>query len=228
MDKRIWYNTRGMSNYTVIVADGDFPRPGGEARRLLERARRVVACDGAALAYRRRFRRWPDYTVGDFDSCRVAPSNAVRVESQDDNDLAKAIAFCRGRGWSDLVVVGATGRREDHTIGNVFRALEAQVRVVTDFGVFHPVYGRGGSGGEDGVEGAQVAAGRGEVRESVLRHAEPRRRRDDRGQVLIASLCLHRNETMRFFNTKITKCTKEGLQALCALCVLCVERGARQ
>ena len=79
-----------MSNYTVIVADGDFPRPGGEARRLLERARRVVACDGAALAYRRRFRRWPDYTVGDFDSCRAAPPNAVRVESQDDNDLAKA------------------------------------------------------------------------------------------------------------------------------------------
>lgn len=131
-----------MSNYTVIVADGDFPRPGGEARRLLERARRVVACDGAALAYRRRFRRWPDYTVGDFDSCRAAPPNAVRVESQDDNDLAKAIAFCRGRGWRDLVVVGATGRREDHTIGNVFRALEAQVKVVTDFGVFHPVLGR--------------------------------------------------------------------------------------
>ena len=102
----------------------------------------MVACDGAALAYRRRFRRWPDFTVGDFDSCRIAPPNAVRVESQDDNDLAKAIAFCRGRGWSDLVVVGATGGREDHTIGNVFRALEAQVKVVTDFGVFHPVLGR--------------------------------------------------------------------------------------
>ncbi len=131
-----------MSNCTVIVADGDFPRQGGEARRILERARRVVACDGAALAYRRRFRRWPDFTVGDFDSCRVVPPNAVRMESQDDNDLAKAIAFCRGRGWSDLVVVGATGRREDHTIGNVFRALEAQVMVVTDFGVFHPVHGR--------------------------------------------------------------------------------------
>ena len=131
-----------MSNCTVIVADGDFPSPGCEARRILDRARRVVACDGAALAYRRWFRRWPDFTVGDFDSCRVAPPNAVRMESQDDNDLAKAIAFCRGRGWSDLVVVGATGQREDHTIGNVFRALEAQVKVVTDFGVFHPVHGR--------------------------------------------------------------------------------------
>ena len=196
-----------MSNYTVIVADGDFPRPGGEARRLLERARRVVACDGAALAYRRRFRRWPDFTVGDFDSCRAAPPNAVRVESQDDNDLAKTIAFCRGRGWRDLVVVGATGRREDHTIGNVFRALEAQVKVVTDFGVFHPVLGRapgvegrrgvgvhGGSGGEDVVEGTGLAVGRGEVRESVLRHAEPCRRRDDRGQVLHSRIRLHRVE----------------------------------
>ena len=131
-----------MSNCTVIVADGDFPRQGGEARRILDRARRVVACDGAALADLRRFRRGPDCTVGDLDSCRPAPPNAVRLESQDDNDLAKAIAFCRGRGWSDLVVVGATGQREDHTIGNVFRALEAQVKVVTDFGVFHPVLGR--------------------------------------------------------------------------------------
>lgn len=130
-----------MGNYTVIVADGDFPRQGGEARRLLERAGRVVACDGAALAYRRRFRRWPDFTVGDFDSCRVAPPNAVRMESQDDNDLAKAIAFCRAQGWRNLVIVGATGRREDHTIGNVCRALAAQVKVVTDFGVFHPVVG---------------------------------------------------------------------------------------
>ena len=46
-----------MSADAVILADGDFPRAGGEARLILERARRVAACDGAALAYRRRYRR---------------------------------------------------------------------------------------------------------------------------------------------------------------------------
>ena len=130
-----------MSADAVILADGDFPRAGGEARLILGRARRVVACDGAALAYRRRYRRWPDFTIGDFDSASAVPPGAVRMESQEENDLAKAIAFCRTQGWHDLVIVGATGRREDHTIGNIFRALAAQVKVVSDFGVFHPVVG---------------------------------------------------------------------------------------
>lgn len=132
-------------NKTVILAAGDFPKKGGAAWRLLESARRVVACDGAANAYRRRFGRWPDFIVGDLDSCRVPKSAAdrlVHVAEQDDNDLSKAIAFCRARGWRDLVAVGVTGRREDHTIGNVFRGLEAEVPIVSDFGVFHPVRGK--------------------------------------------------------------------------------------
>ena len=47
----------------------------------------------------------------------------VRVAEQETNDLDKAIRLCRERGWGDLVVVGATGLREDHAIGNVYRAL---------------------------------------------------------------------------------------------------------
>ena len=48
-----------MRGATVILAAGDFPRRGGAAWRLLESATRVVACDGAANAYRRRFGAWP-------------------------------------------------------------------------------------------------------------------------------------------------------------------------
>lgn len=128
---------------TAILAAGDFPRRGGEPFRLLASARRVVACDGAATGYRREFGRWPDAVVGDLDSVggRVPPC-AVRVPSQQTNDLSKAIAFCRARGWGDLVVLGATGKREDHTIGNVYRALDEGVRVVSNFGEFLPVRGR--------------------------------------------------------------------------------------
>ena len=132
-----------MTNRTAILAAGDFPQKDGEPYRLLLSARRVVACDGAAKAYRREFGRWPDAVVGDLDSIGGRrPACAVRVPSQETNDLSKAIAFCRARGWGDLVVLGATGRREDHTIGNVYRALAEGVRVVTDFGEFLPVRGR--------------------------------------------------------------------------------------
>ncbi len=132
---------------TVILANGDFPRPGGKAWRLLTSARRVVGCDGAADAYRRRFRRWPEVVVGDLDSLRLpgrkrATAEVVRVDEQETNDLAKAIRLCRERGWRKLVILGATGKREDHTLGNVFRALADGIEIVTDYGRFVPVSGR--------------------------------------------------------------------------------------
>lgn len=131
---------------TVILAEGDFPKRGGQAWRLLAEAVRVVACDGAANAYRRRFGRWPDVVVGDLDSVRLprrAPGpKVVRVDEQETNDLEKALAYCRAQGWKRPVIVGATGRREDHTIGNVYRALAHGCEIVSDYGRFIPVSGR--------------------------------------------------------------------------------------
>ena len=131
---------------TVVLAAGDFPRRGSTAWDVLASARRVVCCDSAGAAYRRRFRRWPDAIVGDMDSIALSPRMAksaplVRCAGQDDNDLAKAVRFCRERGWNDIVVLGATGGREDHALGNVFRALDEMLPVVTDHGAFIPVCG---------------------------------------------------------------------------------------
>ena len=134
-----------MGNRTVILATGDFPRKGGAAWKLLAAAKRVVACDSAADAYRRRFRKWPDVIIGDLDSLSRLPSRVsrppslVRVPDQDTNDLEKAMAYCAKRGWRNPVIVGATGKREDHAIGNVFRALDYGLEIVTDRGRFIPV-----------------------------------------------------------------------------------------
>ena len=127
---------------TVILANGAFPKKGGEPWRLLESARRVIACDGAANSFIRRFRRVPDFIIGDLDSLpsalqlQLQTPTLIPIPDQTTNDLSKAIAYCRKRGWSDLVIVGATGRREDHELGNIFRAMEAGVAVVTDYGRF--------------------------------------------------------------------------------------------
>ena len=133
---------------TVILAAGEFPPHGSEPERLLMSAERVVACDSAAAAYRRRFGRWPDAIVGDLDSLppnalSAARRRIVRVADQETNDLDKAISCCRARGWTDgLVIVGATGKRTDHAIGNVYRALAAEVPVVEAEGEFMPVRGK--------------------------------------------------------------------------------------
>ena len=127
----------------VIIAAGDFPAKGGEPWRILLSASRVIACDSAAVAFHNAFLRWPDVVVGDLDSITATPdTEVVRDSGQNDNDLEKAIRLCRERGWNVFAVLGATGKREDHTIGNVYRALEEGVRVVSDFGEFIPVRGR--------------------------------------------------------------------------------------
>lgn len=131
---------------TVILAAGDFPAKGGEPWRILLSASRVVACDSAAEAFHAAFRRWPDVVVGDMDSITARPDTEIVCDlGQDDNDFAKALRLCRERRWKVFAVLGATGRREDHAIGNIYRALDAQVRVVTETGDFLPVGGAAGT-----------------------------------------------------------------------------------
>lgn len=133
-----------MSFDAVILANGEFPKKNGVQWKLLASAKRVVACDGAADVYRRRFGKSPFAVVGDMDSLKRRPDSAivVPVGEQSTNDLEKAVVWCRERGLERLVVVGATGKREDHLIGNVFRALDLDVEIVTEFGCFIPVCGK--------------------------------------------------------------------------------------
>ena len=133
-----------MKPSTVILAAGDFPRKGGTAWKLLAAATRVIACDSAADAYRRRFRKWPTVIIGDLDSVRTrsVPCRVIHDADQNTNDLEKALAYCAKQGWRDPAIVGATGKREDHTLGNVFRALDYGCEIVTDTGRFVPVRGK--------------------------------------------------------------------------------------
>ena len=125
----------------VILAAGAFPKKGGEARRILDSAQSVVCCDSAADALRRNCGREPFAVVGDCDSVKGRFSNVVKVEEQDTNDLAKAVRFCREKGIGNLVILGATGKRDDHSLGNIFRALDFAIDVVTDYGRFTALEG---------------------------------------------------------------------------------------
>lgn len=126
----------------VILAAGDFPKRGGLAWRALAAARTVVCCDGAADAYRRRFRAEPTAVVGDCDSVEGRFANVVRIAEQETNDLEKAIRYCRARGWKRPLILGATGKREDHSLGNIFRALDHGLDILTDFGRFRAIESR--------------------------------------------------------------------------------------
>lgn len=136
-----------MKRFTAILADGAFPshpRPCAA----LSQAARIVCCDGAALKLRQAGLA-PAAVVGDLDSLPPAAARAykgkvVHDPGQDDNDLSKAFRYCLKQGWADLVLLGATGLREDHTLGNIslladFARQAKSIRMLTNDGEFIPL-----------------------------------------------------------------------------------------
>lgn len=124
----------------------------------------VVCCDGAASSFMR-FRK-PEFVVGDMDSLtedlrQELADQLFSVGEQESNDLSKAFRWiCSmlgiGRGnvlpEFSITVFGATGKREDHTLGNISlladfaeylgkSGAEGTLSMVTDYGVFVPLSG---------------------------------------------------------------------------------------
>ncbi|MDR2683341.1 MAG: thiamine diphosphokinase [Dysgonamonadaceae bacterium] len=132
---------------TVILADGSFPEH-EIPRSFLQNAQRIICCDGATeklLA----FGRMPDFIVGDLDSISEALKQRFRTilfpnPDQETNDLTKAVRFCIQHGWEEITILGATGKREDHTLGNLALlsdyAKTVRVQLLTDYGVFVPQF----------------------------------------------------------------------------------------
>lgn len=127
----------------VILAAGDFPH-GEVARALLTEAHEVICCDGAAEEYCATGA-IPAAVVGDFDSLseQLRTQLADRLHhrpDQDVNDLWKALTLAIERGAREVTVLGAFGRREDHSIGNLMlcaaRMNEVDIHVVGDRGTF--------------------------------------------------------------------------------------------
>ena len=122
----------------VIIAGGDFPKK-EYPRQILRDADSIICCDGNALKAFLRNRkaifgedcRQPDSVVGDLDSMPAKLLDEygdllVHIEEQDDNDLAKAFHHVVEK-YPDvdrITFLAATGKREDHTIGNLGQLME--------------------------------------------------------------------------------------------------------
>ena len=147
---------------TVILADGDFPST-PRTTELLKQAERIICCDGAAEKLLR-FGLEPDVIVGDLDSLAFQlkqkfSDKIVHVSEQESNDLSKAFRYCRSKGYGDVVILGATGKREDHTLGNlslltVYAEDLPNIRMVTDHGEFFVIF-EGGT--FPSVKGEQIS-----------------------------------------------------------------------
>ena len=128
---------------TIILANGAFPQS-DKLLSLLDTAERIICCDGAVNSLVDSGRE-PSVIIGDLDSVNSGirlkyKDRLVKVLNQDTNDLTKAVNWCVENGIKEITILGATGKREDHAIGNI--SLLAQyskvisVKLFTDYGVF--------------------------------------------------------------------------------------------
>ena len=126
----------------VIVANGQFPCH-EVPLEILKGARHIVCCDGAIHHVPS-----AEIIIGDGDSIPDEyRDRLICIEEQADNDLTKATRYCLLQGWLKIAYLGATGLREDHTLGNIsllmryYRDMNVEGTMFTDHGFFTPAYG---------------------------------------------------------------------------------------
>ena len=149
-----------MHKTVVIICDGQFPMS-EYPRYLIRTADFIVCCDGALRKFVRNSmaifgeERLPDLVIGDMDTLPASWQKKyadiiIRENEQEHNDQTKAVRWVLGN-ISDIdhiYILGSTGGRADHTIGNLsllmeytrmFDLGETTIEAVTDQETFFAV-----------------------------------------------------------------------------------------
>jgi thiamine pyrophosphokinase len=133
-----------LTKRAIILANGEFPKNEFVLNKL-RACTAIICCDGAVQKLLN-FGIMPDIIIGDLDSIsdnlkRQFADILVHNPDQETNDLTKAVQFCVKNGIDTVEILGATGLREDHTLGNIsllanYAEMLTSVKIFTDHGVF--------------------------------------------------------------------------------------------
>lgn len=125
-----------MVQNVVIICDGSFPRT-EYPRYLLRTADFIICCDGALTKFLRHSKtifgseRLPDLVIGDMDTLSASMQKKysdiiIKENEQEHNDQTKAVRWAINNlpDIESIHILGATGGRADHTIGNLSLLME--------------------------------------------------------------------------------------------------------
>lgn len=125
-----------MHKTVVIICDGQFPKT-EYPRYLIRTADFIICCDGALTKFLRNSKRifglerLPDLVIGDMDTLSASMQKRysdiiVRETEQEHNDQTKAVRWALDNieEIGSIHILGATGGRADHTIGNLSLLME--------------------------------------------------------------------------------------------------------
>ena len=149
-----------MDKSIVIICDGSFPKS-EYPRYVIRTADFIICCDGALSKFIKHSERifgterLPDLVIGEMDTLSAAMQKKyadiiIREDEQEHNDQTKAVRWALNNltDIGSIHIVGATGGRADHTIGNLSLLMEytrmfdlgdIQIETVTDEGTIFPV-----------------------------------------------------------------------------------------
>ncbi len=128
-------------NPVVILVNGEFPSHSLSIQKL-NNAGTIICTDGSAdklLAHERT----PDVIIGDMDSTKLNKDDFKGVWSiapdQNKTDLQKTLDWCIVNDLKDVTVLGATGKREDHSLGNLHLLAEFSKKLKMNFFSDHAI-----------------------------------------------------------------------------------------
>ena len=91
-------------------------------KRYLDEGDFTIFCD-SGLKHMEKLAVQPDLIVGDFDSWpepQLDVETVVLPSVKDDTDTFYAVREARKRGFTEILMIGVTGGRVDHTLGNLY------------------------------------------------------------------------------------------------------------
>lgn len=131
----------------VILANGEYPTH-KVALSILTNSRYIVCCDGA-INKLSQTNIIPQAIVGDCDSLSIENKTKYseiihQVQEQETNDLTKSVSYCLSINKPNIIILGATGKREDHSIANISLLADyidktEDICIISDYGVFNAI-----------------------------------------------------------------------------------------
>ena len=111
---------------SVLLANGEKPK-NKIIIDILQNAKNIICIDnGYELASELNIT--PSVVIGDLDSVDISKVNQsviiIKEEDQNTNDLEKALNYCLSKNIRDIILVGATGKRDDQNLATILISLD--------------------------------------------------------------------------------------------------------
>ena len=135
-----------MQSMKIILSNGEKPTH-SIPLTILKNAEKIICCDGA-ISFLEQQNTTPHIIIGDCDSISSEQkekhkSIIIKDDNVDYNDLQKAIKYCVANEYKEVVVLGASGLRDDHFLANIgiimHYAHQLLLTMVTNYGIFIPI-----------------------------------------------------------------------------------------